>query len=145
MAFIHLRGRSNLSDDAVRERMESMAHLVYASHDINDWEFTEERAPEGSAKTTDHIFMGKCKKTGITQPWPIDMIEVDEQGSFQTRHTFIIEHFTESLIWLREFIAEGQARAALGQRGLVLPNAETNLTAAAKAALWRGDHPNSFN
>ena len=145
MAFIHRRASSNFSDDEVRERIESMHHLIYASHDINYWDFTEERPPVGSPRSCDHVFVGRCKKSGIKQPWLIDQIEVDSNGSFESRHNFIIEQFTESLIWLKEFIEEGQARAALGQRGLVLPGTGTNLEAAAKAALWRGDHPNNFN
>lgn len=141
MAYIHVNKRSNLSETEFRQRMKSIEHLKHASADINDWRFTVQSAPEWAPRSCDHVFEGKCRKTGITNAFLVDLVDADADGSFEPRHKEIIEHFAQSLLYLKHMQAEYRRRVALKRRGLVLPDAGVDFGSLARYALQRGDHP----
>ena len=145
MPYIKSTPRSNLSETDHHNKLQSLLHLAYASKDINQWKFTIHPKPEWAARSTVHVFEGKCKKSGITQTWLIDEIEEDAAGSFETRHQEIIEHFTEALIYLDTQIQaykRALQESSLRRMGVALP--DVNFAMAARDALHRGDHPNRY-
>lgn len=144
MVNLILPKRSYLSEAEMVARTRGMEHLMYASKDINDWSFHVCSRPPHAPLSCDHVFEARDRKSGIAQPWLIDITQADSHGNFEAEHTRIIEAFTESLLWLAQTIKEFKERAALGNRSLALPSSDFNIAMAAKEALHRGDHPNTF-
>ena len=144
MVHLILPKRSDLSQVEHVARTRGMEHLIYASKDINDWTFRETSRETWMPLATHHIYEARDKKSGIIQPWQINERQADENGYFEREHMRIIEAFTESLLWLDQTIKEFKARQAMRDSRLALPSSEFNLAMAAKEALHRGDHPNSF-
>ena len=145
MVNLILPRRTRLNEMEHIARTRGMEHLLYASKDINDWSFHECSPPSWAPRSCDHIFEGRDRRSGIVQPWKIDKSQADEHGNFEREHMRIIESFTESLLWLNQTIKEYKARIIQREGSyLALPSPEFNLAMAAKEALHRGDHPNTF-
>lgn len=145
MTNLILPKRSRLSSAEMAARARNMEHLLHASKDINDWSFHIVSAPSDAPRTCNHVFEGRDKRTGIIQPFKIDVKQADENGNYEREHMRIIEAFTESLLWLDQTIKEHKARIiTTGKSSLALPSHEFNIAMAAKEALHRGDHPNTF-
>lgn len=103
MAHIHIK-RGSLSENDYYNRMDTTSHLQKASKDINYWSFEVQPKPAWAARTTDHVFMAKDKKTGIENPWLIDEASADEDGSFEKEHNRIREAFTAVLLELEHLM-----------------------------------------
>lgn len=129
--------RSEVGDH--RARLNSMAHLLHASKDINDWRFEERPAPAGSARSCDHVLVGIDKTTGIESPWPMDVVDADEHGSFEPEKRRIISEFATWLQHLDAAIKLARAKQQQENSRLILPKRATAADAA-RALLLKGDH-----
>lgn len=144
MVYLRKSNQARTTQSQHKQRLASVAHLYRASKDINYWRFEMGVKPHWSPPSCDHVFRAIDTKTGIVQEWMIDINQADEHGQFDAEHRRIIDHFTQSLVWLQELMRENQSRMALKSKGIVLPSGSFNFEAAAKAALHRGDHDNDY-
>lgn len=131
-------------------RLESMQHLWHASKDINDWVFSMLPPPPGSPRTLHHIFEGRCKKTGVTSPIPVDEADlVKFNGNADLENASLITQFAEALAWLDDALAQmrqQQLSEELRGKGFYLPGGGEfdSVAYAAQAALLKGDHPSIY-
>jgi len=144
MVNIHIPGRSNLSNWDHYRKMQTMGHLHAANKDVNYWEFNRLYPPEWAPPSCDHVFQARDKKTGITQEWLIDKSQASDDGNFTPEHNRIRESFAAALLELDHLAKKARSRMAIGQKGIVLADSEPNFDILARAALWRGDHDNSY-
>ena len=62
--------RTRLSQAQIQARTDGTEHLLYASHDINNWSKTICSAPPDEPYVH-HYLIYKCKRSGIEQPFKI--------------------------------------------------------------------------
>lgn len=137
MTNVHIR-RGETGD--ARARISSMEHLLHASKDINDWRFERRMPPSGSPKSMEYVFVGVDKTTGIESPWPMDIVDADEAGSFENEEKRIVSEFATWLQHLASAIRAAKAKKAMESSRLILPKG-SSAAAAARALLQKGDHP----
>lgn len=123
---------SKMTFEEARQRMQSMEHLMYATKDINYWEFTEEPTPIGAPESMECIYQGRDRKTGITQQWSIDRVDIRQHGTLENVKKHIHRQFTKSLVVLGR--AVDRARASRSR--LLLPS-HVNPKGAASIAFQR--------
>lgn len=120
---------SQLSFAEAREKVKSMQHLLYATKDINYWEFTEEATPIGAPESMVCVYRGKDKKTGITQDFFIDRADIRHHGTLENVKKHIHRQFAKSLAIFGRAIDQARAQ----QSRLILPRHMSSKGAAAAA------------
>jgi hypothetical protein len=127
-----------LTFNEAHERVTSMQHLLYATKDINYWEFTEEPVPSGSPPTMVVLYKARDTKTGIVQPFPIDQVDIQHHGTLENVYKHIHRSFATSLTVLGQAIDQ----AKLAKSNLLLPKylRHQGTRMSAFKRLQKGDH-----
>lgn len=137
MANYHRRGEAG---DA-RARIESMKDMMHVSKDINDWRFERRTPPDGAAPSMVYLYVGIDKTTGAEAYWPMDRVDADEHGNFESEEKRTREEFATSLQQLDAAIRLARLKQEMQQTRLALPRQAT-AAQAARILLQKGDHLN---